>query len=270
MKRFVILLLLLLAVFTPAVSAATPTPTPIKSELVASASGTQVPTKKVTVLDDLKDRLATKVAELRQSQKKALFGLVKAITISTLTMETKTSDVKIELTDTIKVFQTLKDKRTELTIDDVTKGDSVVIFGDYDTSLDLMKSKIIVIQNPVPERIHGTVSAIDTKEYTISVETSEKQTYVIDIEKYTTVSMYVKADGVTKSGFSKIAVGSTVFVSGKANAKIANRISADRILDIGNLSGITPTPSITSTPVATESAVPSSTKKVTPTPTVKK
>ncbi len=263
MKHYITILsiCLLTALAAPSALAATPT---------ATASGTPSPTKKVTVMDDLKERLATKVAELRQSQKKAIFGIVKAITISTLTLETKTSEIKIELTDAIKVFQTLKDKRTELTMDDVSKTDNVVIFGDYDTSLDLMKSKVIVVQNPIPERIHGTVTAIDTKEYTISVETSEKQTYIVDIEKYTAVSSYTKADGTAKSGFSKITVGETVFVSGKANAKIEHRISADRILNIGNVSGETPTPTAITTPTATSSATPSTTKKLTPTPTTAK
>ena len=267
MKHFVTILTICLIAHIAATSVYAATPTPTRSIQTATASGTPASTKKVTVMDDLKERLATKVAELRQSQKKALFGIVKAISISTLTLETKTSEIKIELTDAIKVFQTLKDKRTELSLDDVAKSDSVVIFGDYDTSLDLMKSKVIVIQNPIPERIHGIVTAIDTKEYTVSVETSEKQTYIVDIEKYTAVSAYSKTDGTAKSGFSKLTVGETVFVSGKANGKIEHRISADRILNIGNLSGTTPTPTEASTPTASSSATPSTSKKLTPTPT---
>ncbi len=238
-----------------------------------TASASAAPTvqdKKLTQMDDLKERLATKVAELRQSQKKAIYGTVKSITVSTLTIETKTSDVKIELTDAIKVFQTLKGTRTELDIEDVDTGDTVVLFGDYDTSLDLMKTKVIVIQNPIPEKVYGKVSAVDTKEFTISVETAEKQTYVIDIEKYTVVSAFSSGGGIAKSGFSKIETGHSVFVSGTKNTKIDNRLSADRILNIGNMSGETPTPTEEPAPTASASASPTTTKKITPTPTVKK
>lgn len=248
----ILLLLLLVSIVTPNVGAISPT---------ATASDTPSATKKMAPIDDLKERLATKVAELRQSQKKAIFGTVKAVTISTITLETKTSDVKIEITDDIKVFQTLKDKRTELSTDDIEKGDFIVVFGDYDTSLDLMKSKVIVIQNPASEKLHGIVTAIDAKEYTISVETTQKQTYVIDIEKYTTVASYSTSGGTIKSGFSKIALGETVFISGKLHAKIEHRLSAERILDIGNLTGTTPTPTTSPepSPVASSSATPKAT-----------
>ncbi len=270
MKKSTIALIVIFLSFVHTTILAVATPSATPKESVLSATNSAQPTKKLDQMGDLKERLATKVAQLRQSQKKAMSGTVKAISVSTLTLETKTSDVKIELTDTIKVFQTIKDKRTELTIEDIDKGDTVVIFGDYDTSLDLMKPKVIVIQNPIPTRIQGLITAIDTTEYTVSVETAQKQTYVIDIEKYTVVTSHSKEGGTVKSGFSKLTVGSSVFISGSANAKIDHRLSADRILDIGNMSGATPTPAITVATTATESSTPISTKKITPTPTVKK
>lgn len=265
MRNTAVLIGVFALLLTQTAQAASVTPT-------ASASATpMVQDKKLTQMDDLKERLATKVAELRQSQKKAIYGIVKSITVSTLTLETKTSDVKIELTDSIKVFQTLKGKRTELGVEDVDTGDTVVLFGDYDTSLDLMKTKVIVIQNPIPEKVYGKVSAVDTKEYTISVKTAEKQTYVIDIEKYTVVSAFSPGTGAAKSGFSKIETGATVFVSGTKNTKVDNRLSADRILNIGNTSGETPTPTVEDpSPTASASATPTTSKKITPTPTVKK
>lgn len=263
MRNILVLISVFVVLLAGTVRAATVSPT-------ASASATPTAQdKKLTQMDDLKERLATKVAELRQSQKKAIYGTVKSITISTLTIETKTSDVKIELTDAIQVFQTLKNKRTELSIEDVDTGDTVVLFGDYDTSLDLMKTKVIVIQNPIPEKVYGRVTAVDTKEFTISVETAEKQTYVIDIERYTVVSAFTPSAGVAKSGFSKIETGATVFVSGTKNTKIDNRLSADRILNIGNMSGETPTPTEDPSQTASPSATPIISKKITPTPTVK-
>ena len=179
-------------------------------------------------IEDLKERLATKVAELRQSQKKAIVGTIKAVSLSTFTVETKTSDVKIELTDTIKVFQTIKGKRTSLTTDNLEKGDYVVVFGDYDTGLDLLKAKIIVIQDPLPERVAGTISAVDKKEFTVTIVTAEEKTYIIDIEKTTAMFAFDKEKGVVKGGFSKVESGEIVHVVGSLEPKKDNRISAIR------------------------------------------
>src|SRR3989338_292029 len=87
---------------------------------VAFAATPSATNKKI---EDLKDRLATKVAELRQTSRRGMYGTVKSTSITSFVVETKTKDVKIELTDTIKVIQYLKGKRTELTTEDISKED---------------------------------------------------------------------------------------------------------------------------------------------------
>jgi hypothetical protein len=217
-------------------------------------------------IESLKERLATKVAQLQQIQKKAIVGTVKATSVSTITVETKTSDVKIELTDDIKVFQMINNKRTALTTDNIEKGDYVVVFGDYDATLDLLKAKVIVIQYPLPMRISGIISEIDKKEFTLTISTSEKQTYVVDIEKNTSMLARDPEKGVVKGGFSKLETGDVAHIVGTAQPKVENRISALRVLDIGNVTGMTPTPTEAATPTASPSAAVKATPKVTPTP----
>lgn len=266
MKQYIFLITIFLLTAIPVIAVATPTASP-------SANGSPTATAIPNQIDDLKERLATKVAEMRQSQKKAISGTVKSITISTLTIETRTSDVKIELTDTLKVIQTIKGQRTVLTTDDIDKGDAVVVFGDYDTSLDLMKAKVIVIQNALPQRVSGKITNIDQKEFTITIETPEKQSYIIDIEKTTNIQSFLPESGVQKSGFSKIENGSTIHVTGITVPKTEHRISALRILNIGNPAGNTPTPTpsigVIETATASATSKPLPTKKATPTPTPK-
>lgn len=214
-------------------------------------------------LDDLKERLATKVAQLQQTERKAFFGTVKSKSVSSLTIETKTKDVKIELTDDIKIAQYIKGKRTTLTVDDIDTGDIVTVFGDYDTAIDLLKAKGIFIQNTLPKRVSGTISAIDKTNFTVSI-VSDNQTYIIDIEKDTRISDWTKEKGILKTGFSKLTLGDTVHVVGTSVPKKDNRISAIRIVSIGNITGTTPIPADTE---ASASASP--TKKVTLSPTKK-
>ncbi|MCX6791961.1 MAG: hypothetical protein NT149_02900 [Candidatus Gottesmanbacteria bacterium] len=213
-------------------------------------------------LDILKDRLASAATQLKQSQKRAIFGTVKATSVSTITVATKTSDMKIELTDTISVFQILKGKRTTLTTDQVTRGDDVVVFGDYDTNLDILKAQVIFIQGTLPERLSGTITAVSKINYTITIATPEGQSFIVDFETTTKNFNWTKEKGVQKAGFSQLVVGDTIHVLETPAPKIANRVSAIRILDIGNLTGTTPTP--TATPTATPTT--KTTPKTTPTP----
>ncbi len=220
------------------------------------------PTVETQQIDELKDRLATKVAQLRQSQRKAIVGDVKAVSVSTATIETKTKDVKIELTDDIVIVQYLKGKRTKLTADELAKGDHVVVFGEYDTTLDLLKAKVIFIQAAsAVGRIAGTVSKVDAKAFTITVAT-EGRTVLVDIERSTKINLW-DGNAITKAGFSKLAVGDTVHIIGTPVPKKENQLSADRVLDIGNVTNA-PTAAPTPTPEPTAAKT---TPKPTPTPT---
>lgn len=216
------------------------------------ASGTATKNRQI---EDLKDRLATKVAELRQIQKRAVSGTVKSTSLTTLSVEAKTNEIKIELTDDIAVYQRLAGKRTKLTIDDVEKEDFVVVFGDYDTTLDLLKAKVIFIQAAPAERIHGVVTDIDRKNNTITIKTQEERNVIVDIERTTITNLWSKEDGTSRAGFSKIAVGDSIHVLGKPVPKKENRVSATRILDLGNLTGS-----------PTEAPTPSPTPKLSPKP----
>lgn len=218
-----------------------------------------------TAIDDLKERLATKVAELRQTQRKAISGVVKEVTVSTFTIETSGSDIKIELTDDIKVFQTIKGKRTALTTDDIAKSDYVAVIGNLDTGLDLLYAKVVVIQNAPLFRVAGMVSEIDRTEFTATVKTPDGQEYVIDIEKSTGALIFDQTRGLIKGGFSKLAIGNTVHIVGTVVPKKENRVSAVRLIDLGNLNSVTPTP----TPEVTSTASASGTPKTTPKATVK-
>lgn len=222
---------------------------------------------KVDKLEELKDRLATVVAELRQTQRRAISGTIKSTSITTAIIETETKDLKIELIDELSVFQVVSGKRTALTVDDLATGDFVTVFGEYDTTLDLLKAKVIFIQAPLPVLLSGTVTAIDAKAFTLTLQIKDGPAYTVDIEKTTTTRAWTGEEKIEKSGFSRVAVGNTIHIAGTPNAKQENRVSAIRILDLGNLTGATPTPTLQATSSATPKATPSATIKPTATPT---
>ena len=251
MIRLSISLLIVTILLTSVVAAQTATPTTKLTPKPTPANQNQI--------DDLKERIATKVAELRQTQRQAIAGTVSDVSVSTISIETQTKEVKIELNDDIAVAQLIRGKRTKLTIDDIDKNDFVVVFGDFDSSLDILEAKLIYIQATPPERINGTVTEVDEAAFTFTVAAGGNRKVVVDFEKATILNAWSKEGGVLKAGFSKIAVGDSIHVLGSAVAKKENRLTAMRILDLGNLTGAP-----TAAPEPSPSPKPS--PKVTPEP----
>jgi len=236
-----------------------------------SATPTGVFTKTATSsatnqkIEDLKERLATKVAELQQSQRQAIYGTVKTVSISTLTVETEKKDIKIELTDDLKVFQNLKGKRTELKGEDIAKGDVVTMFGNYDTAIEVLKAKVIFIQSQTDVQfVIGTIKETSKKDYTITVEQKNGKSMLIDFETTTKTSVW-NNNAVEKGGFSKLIVGDMVMIAGTPVPKKENRISALRITTFGNPSGVPQAVGSTLTPTEEKTTTPSGTPKATPT-----
>lgn len=212
-------------------------------------------------IEELKVRLATKVAELRSVVKRAMYGTVKSVSLTSATVETKTKDIKIELTDDVTVSQVISGKRVSLDLEKLEAKDTVTVFGSYDETLDLLKAQYIFIERPTQiTRVSGTVANVDNEEFSLIVNTAEGRSITIDIEKNTKTTVRTDSDGIVKSGFSKIAVGDTVHIAGSPVPKTDNHISASRVLDLGNITGAAVTPTTTT-------ASPSATVKTTPKPT---
>lgn len=223
-------------------------------------------------LDNLKERLATKVAELRNVTPKALSGAVLSLSVNSAMIETAVKNYKIEYEDEVKVAQILNGKRTDLSIDDLEKSDKVTVFGAFDESLDLLKAKYIFIESKkLITRLTGVITDIDREEFTITLQTSDGKPMTVDIEKTTKSTAWNSTDGIAKIGFSKMSIGDSLHVLGTLDPKKDTNISAIRILDLGNITGVatTPTPTIAPTPIATVSATVKTTPKPTPKPTLK-
>lgn len=260
-----IALVLFLANIGVRISAA-PTSTP-EITPTPSANTTPNPTEsdKTKRIDELKERLATKVAELKQSQRMAVYGTIQSVSVSTFTVETSTKNLKIELTDDIKIFQKIKGTRTELKIENLEKNDIVTVFGEYDQTLELLKAKVVFIQSASPVRVAGTITGVSKTDYTITIQTTDGKTYIIDNETTTKTSIW-NGKELEKGGFSKLTVGDTIHIIGTIVPKKENRISAIRITNIGNMKNENVNETITPKETqATTSATTTPTTKASPT-----
>ncbi len=246
-------------------------PTPTEN---TDTSLTPTDSTKNKQIEDLKSRLATKVAELRQTTKRAFFGTVKSKTVSTITIETKTKDLKMELTDDIKIMQYIKGAKTTLTHEDLEKGDIVTVFGDYDATLDLLNATYIFVETTNETvRTSGTITAMDEKAFTFKLSAADGAIYTINYEKTTKGTRWTKDGDFEKIGFSSLNEGETIFLVATKVPKKEEELSGIRVLSLGNLTGAkatpTPEPDKNATPSATPEESPKTTTKVTPKPTAK-
>lgn len=236
----------------------------------ATATATSRPTAAASEsaqMEELKARLATKVAQLRTVVKRAMSGTVKSVSVTSATIETKTKDIKIELTDDVKVAQMISGKRTNLAIENIEPQDNVTVFGTYDETLDLLKAQYIFIESSTqPTHFSGVVADVDKEAFVLTINTIEGRTLTVDIERTTKTTLWTKESGIAKGGFSKIAVGDTVHVTATPIAKKENSYTGIRILDLGNITNAAGTPSSTITPQASASAAPKTTATPTATP----
>ncbi|MEK7577206.1 MAG: hypothetical protein AAB492_01130 [Patescibacteria group bacterium] len=223
-------------------------------------------------LEDLKERLATKVAELRNVVTRAISGTVFSVSVSSGVIETTAKNYKVEFEDELSVAQILNGKRTELSLEDIEKGDLVTVFGSYDGTLELLKAKFVFIESKkVYTRVIGTITNIDKEAFAITILTQDGKTMTSDIEKTTKAFSWSTTDGIVKSGFSKMIIADTVHVIGTLDPKKDTNVSAIRILNLFDLSGVAPTATLAPSPTSTASATPKPTVKpsATPKPTVK-
>ncbi len=144
----------------------------------------------------------------------------------------------------------MKGVRTELKIENLEKGDIVTVFGEYDATLELLKAKLVFIQSVDPIRIAGKITEVNKTDYIITIITPDAKTYMIDFETITKTSLW-NGKELEKGGFSKLAVGNTIHVTGSAVPKKENRISAARITNLGGGTSPSPTQTVIASPSAT-------------------
>ncbi|MFH1833285.1 MAG: hypothetical protein ABH816_03965 [Candidatus Levyibacteriota bacterium] len=243
---FVVCCLLFVVAVPQATAKPTPTPTISKSE---------------QQLNEIKDRIASRVAELKLVEKRGIIGTVTdtsdtQITISDLATNTRFIDV-----DEITKFSS-PGAKTTFGISDLTKGEKLGILGLYNKQSRRILARFVNVLNP-QKIIYGAVESIDAQNFTVKIITEKKESIDVDVEKTTKTSSYTKDSGLVKSGFSKILVEQRIIVRGISDIKNPSHVFASQIIifpDIPKnpkivLSQISPTLTETITPSLQPEAV---------------
>ena len=136
-------------------------------------------------IQNLKDKIATKVAELSKSNQQVLSGMISKIDKSSLSIQSKPS-TKIFIDSEATAFINGINQKNKLTIDDITVSDYVVIFGVM--LGDEFTAKSIIKQNQT-EFIEGTIKNVEKNGYYIEIITADQETIIVDIEKNSRAEM---------------------------------------------------------------------------------
>lgn len=199
-------------------------PTPTKSEKQASPTEEE---KNNTIIENLKTRIASRVAQLKLIEKRGVVGKVTDVSDTQITIsDLKTNKRFIDVDDLTKFAS--PSAKEAFGISDINRGLTIGALGLYNKESQRLMARFVNVLN-IPTFIHGIVKEVDKENYTVTVIDNNNQEYVVDIEQTTKTLSYSKDEDLIRSGFSKIEAGKRISIFGIPVAKNKNRLTGVRI-----------------------------------------
>ena len=221
MKKFlfVILLTTYYILQSTNVNAATGTPTlPEKNKESEEVLDQQI--------NDLKTRIASRVAELNLVEKRGIIGTVTDVSDIQITVADLQDNTRFIDVDELTRFSNPIQK--EFGISDIVKGTSIGVLGLYNKESRRILARFVSTID-LPMIVYGVIDSVDATNFRVKVQAEDNQEILLDVEKTTITSSYSKDEGLTRSGFSRIKGNERIIAVGQAN-KEENKITATRII----------------------------------------
>lgn len=240
------------------------------SSLSATPRATVAPTEESTTntlnkqINDLKDKIASRVAELKLVDKRGVIGVVTEVKDTQIILKDPQEKTRIIDVDELTKFSSPSAK-TSFGISDISKGSTLSVIGLYNKQSRRILARF-VSSATMPVFISGVVTNVNQTEFTVSVVDENNTTTIVDIEKITKTNTYTKEDEITRSGFSKLTAGDRVVITGYPQKNVKNRITGLRILQLPEAPQ---DPKITGVPTKTPSPSPTTSTR-TPTSTIRR
>ncbi|MFA5769931.1 MAG: hypothetical protein WC894_00360 [Patescibacteria group bacterium] len=195
----------------------------------ASSSPTVVVDKDI---QQLKDKIANKVSEIRKQNNKAISGFVLKIDGNSMKLSNTEEVNQVKFDDALtKVFKVLGTTKKEIKTNDISKDDYAIVSGVIADKV-ITANVVLIDENFLVDS--GKITEINKEDFNIKVLTNDKNTYSLDIETGTKQHMVnIKTLLSEVVGFSKLKEGDTVhFVVKKTGTEKDNNYSAVKILII--------------------------------------
>jgi len=198
-----------------------------------STSASSSPT--VTIdkdIQQLKDKIANKVSEIRKKNNKAISGFVLSNDGNKMKINNNGEENQVKFDDTLtKYFKITGAQKKEIKANDIAKNDYAIVSGIVADNI-ITANVVLIDENFLVDS--GKITEINKDNYNIKVLTSDKNTYSLDFETNTKQFMVnIKTLDLERVGFSKVKEGDTVhFVVKKTGEEKNNSYSAIKILII--------------------------------------
>ncbi len=188
--------------------------------------------KLIDEINNLREKVASKVAELNLVEKRGSLITVTQISGNKITGNDFQNTTRIIDVDELTKFASPSAK--SFGISDITPGSKISVIGLYNKQSKRLLARFISSKS-LPTFLSGIITEIDKVNFTITVVSESKKNTLIDIENITKTSNYSEEEGMVKLGFSKLIVGNRVHIVGFDNIDEKNRISATRVLVLPEL-----------------------------------
>lgn len=178
-------------------------------------------------IDELKSKVASKVAELKLVEKRGFVGGVTDVTDTQITVQDLNNNVRFVDVDEFTKFSS-PEGSSSFGISDIEKDSHVGVLGLYNKESRRTLARFVNVME-LPQYVVGVVAEKDTKNFNLIVAT-ESTSITVSVE---TVSKIYSADEegkLLKSGFSDIETSQNIIVSGFFDPKLRNTITAGRII----------------------------------------
>ena len=189
----------------------TPTPTPIDLS---------------DQIDDLKSKIASKVAQLNLVEKRGIYGIVADASDTQITLKTVNGNSRFVDVDELTKFSS--DSNDSFGISDIEKGMYLGVIGLYNKQSQRLQARVVEEEEPLPNFIYGAVFSVDSENFTVTVAKENGAKNIIDIESITKTYSFSE-EKLVKSGFSKIKETMPIIVVGFFQKKDKNKILGSRI-----------------------------------------
>ncbi len=186
----------------------------LTSNRIFAQTGTITPSPTFTVeeknIQNLKEKIATKVAELREKNNKAVSGFVTQVAAQSIKIkDEKDVEYEIKLDDALtKYYQVSGTQLKEIKLSDIKKGLFVIATGVANDNI--INTNILYVDEMFLVK-SGKITEVDKENFTLKLLSSDKDAYTLDIETTTRQQMInVKTLAAESTGFSKIKEGDTI------------------------------------------------------------
>jgi hypothetical protein len=225
-KIITVITFVLLAVFVGQAQAQTPSSAP------AAEDKSAISEKLNEEINNLKEKIASRVSELNLVEKRGIIGTVTEVSGNQVTISDVSGKTRFIDVDEITKFSSPSTKT--FGISDLTKGTRISSLGLYNKQSKRLLARF-VNATVDPVYVSGTIGTVDTKNFQLTIISENQKASRIDNQNTTKILNYDKDAGFTKLGFSKLIAGDRIFVMGYPDKTDKSLIVADRIVVIPSL-----------------------------------